>query len=199
MPEMKMQTQRQKQKEATRKHILETAMVQFAEKGLTTTPTADIAREAKVSHGTIFVHFPTQEELLTAVIDEFGSRIGLRLHQLADVRGTLEEILRAHLTGLEEFEAFYTKLVIERRLLPESARNTYVMIQSTISFHIGMAAEREMERGTLRRIPVHMLYNTWLGMIHYYLANGDLFAPHDSVLKRHGQELLQNYIKLITL
>ncbi len=79
MPE----TQRQKQKISTRKQIIEAAIKQYALTGLIKTRTSEIAKAANVSHGTVFAHFSTQDELLTAVIDEFGSRINMRLHELA--------------------------------------------------------------------------------------------------------------------
>ena len=194
-----IENKRQKQKELTRRHLIEIAIQQFGENGITATRTADIARVANVSHGTIFVHFPKQEDLLLTVVEEFGFRIAQRLHELLDTNRSLFEVLEAHITGLIEFEPFYTRLVIERRLLPESVRDTYIMIQSTISFHIGIAAEKEMEEGIIRQIPLHLIYNTWIGLIHYYITNGDLFCSSGSVLKQHGQELLQHYISLITM
>lgn len=194
----KAKTQRQLQKEQTRKQLIEAGLEQFALKGLTTTRTADIASAAKVSHGTVFAHFPTQEALLEAVMEEFGARVSARLHELATGNSSLRDVLNAHLTGLAEFEAFYTRLVIEGRLLPESARNVLVMIQSTISFHISQAAEREMKEGVIVSCPLHLLFNTWIGLIHYYLANDDLFAPGASVLNRYGEELLEHFLHLIT-
>ena len=190
-------TQRQIQKDQTREHLIETAFKQFALQGLTATRTADIARAAKVSHGTVFVHFTTQEALLNAVIEEFGARVSLRLHELAAGNSGLREVLSAHLKGLTEFEAFYTRLVIENRLLPESARNAFTIIQSSISFHLSQAGEREIKAGTVGPYPIHLLFNTWVGLIHYYLANNDLFAPGGSVLERYGQELLEHYMRLI--
>ena len=180
------ETKRQEQKRLTRKHLIEIAIKQFGENGITTTRTADIAKVASVSHGTIFAHFSTQEELLISVIDEFGNRITQRLHELVNTNSSLFEILEAHIKGLIEFEPFYTRLIIERRLLPESVRNTYIMIQSTISFHISIAAEKEMEQGTIRKMPIHLIYNTWIGLIHYYITNGDLFSPNGSVLKEYS-------------
>jgi AcrR family transcriptional regulator len=194
-----VENKRQKQKELTRRHLIEIAIQQFGENGITATRTADIAKIANVSHGTIFVHFRAQEDLLIAVVEEFGIRIAQRLHELIDTNSSLFEVLEAHITGLIEFEPFYTRLVIERRLLPESVRNTYIMIQSTISFHIGIAAEKEMEQGIIRQIPIHLVYNTWIGLIHYYITNGDLFCSSGSVLKQHWQELFQHYISLIKI
>ncbi|HEX2925989.1 MAG TPA: TetR/AcrR family transcriptional regulator [Ruminiclostridium sp.] len=77
------ENKRQVQKGLTRRRIIEAAIRQFAGSGLTTTRTGDVAADAGVSHGTIFLHFPTQEELLIAVIQEVGERINLRLHELA--------------------------------------------------------------------------------------------------------------------
>jgi AcrR family transcriptional regulator len=193
-----MESQRQKQKNLTRKHIIDVSIMQFAKNGLTTTRTADIAKAANVSHGTIFAHFSTQEELLSAVIEEFGLRIILRLHELVSSDGRVREVLEAHLKGISEFEGFYTRLVIEGRLLPESSRNTFVIIQSAISFHFIQAAEREMDEGRVRKMPVHLLFNTWVGLVHYYLSNSDLFVPEGKVLERHGQELLTHFLKMIT-
>lgn len=192
-----METKRQKQKQLTRNLLIEIAIKQFGENGIITTKTADIAKLAKVSHGTVFAHFSTQEDLLISVIEEFGRRITKRLHELVDTNRSLYEILESHLKGLIEFEPFYTRLIIERRLLPESVRNTYIIIQSTISFHIGIVADKEIEQGGIRKIPIHLIFNTWIGLVHYYLTNGDLFSPNGSVLKEHSEELLKHYINLI--
>ncbi len=192
------ESQRQKQKNQTRKQLIKVAFDQLAKDGLTTARTADIANAAGISHGTLFAHFPTRDALLTEVINEFGARVTRRLHELAS-GGGVREILEAHLKGLAEFEPFYTRLVIEGSLLPECARNTLIMIQSAVSFHLSQAAGREMAAGIIRRLPMHLLFNTWIGLVHYYLANSVLFSPGKSVLERYGKELLEHYLTLITL
>ena len=120
---------------------------------------------------------------------EIAGRIAGRLHELAGGGGTVRSVLEAHLQGLTEFEPFYARLVMEERLLAPSTRHTLVAIQSAISFRLSEAAERDMQNGIIRRQPVHMLFNTWIGLIPYYLANGDLFAPGGSVLRRHGNSI----------
>lgn len=192
------ENKRQIQKNLTRKNLIEVAIKHFAENGIINTKTSDIAKLAKVSHGTVFAHFATQEELLNEVIKEFGIRISERLNELVDINSSLIDILQAHIAGLTEFEQFYTRLISERRLLPLSASNTYIMIQSTISFHIEIAAKKEIEIGAIRELPVHLIYNSWIGLIHYYLTNSDLFSQNESVLKKYGSELLNHYMKLIS-
>ena len=194
-----IKTQRQKKKLETKKLLIDTAMNQFAKNGLITTRTSDIAAAANVSHGTLFAHFPTREILLNEVIEEFGMRIISRLHELVNSNGGMREVLEAHLKGISEYEAFYTGLVSEARLLDESARNQFVMIQSAISFHIIQVAENEMKAGKIRAMPMDMLFNTWVGLIHYYLVNGDLFAPGESILKRYSKQLIEHYMNLIMI
>lgn len=189
---------RQIQKEQTRKHLLDTAFKLYAKQGITATTTIDIAKSANVSHGSIFLHFSTQEALLNAVLEAFGMQVTRRLHELAVNGNNLRSVLTAHLEALSEFEGFYTRLVIECRMLPESARNVFISIQSSISFHISQAVKKEMIAGLIIPCPVHLLFNTWIGLIHYYLSNSDLFAPESSVIERYGQELVDHYMKLIT-
>lgn len=62
-------TNRQLQKEQTKELLLKTAYEIFSERGIMNTRMSDIARAAGVSHGTIFVHFQTQEALIEEVIE----------------------------------------------------------------------------------------------------------------------------------
>ena len=190
---------RQAAKNKTRKQLIDTAMQQFAKNGIMATTTSDIAKAANVAHGTVFVHFPTQEALLNTVIEEFGTRVSQRLHELAAGSHSLRDVLTAHLQGLSEFEPFYIRLVAEGRLFPNSARNVFTVIQSSVSFHMIQAAEKEIREGSIEPYPAHLLFNTWIGLLHYYLANSDLFAPQGSVLERYGQELLDHYMHIISI
>jgi hypothetical protein len=60
------------------------------------------------------------------------------------------------------------------------------MIQSAASFYIIQAAQREMDTGTINIMPFHLLFNSWIALINYYLSNGDLFASEGSVMKCSG-------------
>jgi len=186
------------QKQHTRTVLVRAALVRFARDGLAEAKTSDIAAAAKVSHGTVFVHFSSRESLLSAAIEEFGAKITKRLHELVEGGSSVGAVLRAHLEGLAQFEPFYTRLVTQATVIPVAARSTMVMIQSAISFHLSQAAEHEMAAGSIRRMPLSLLFNTWLGLVHYYVANKDVFSPRSSVLKRLGPELVRHYMTLIS-
>lgn len=191
-------TPRHLQKEQTRQKLIQTAFTVFGQKGITTTRMSDIAEAAEVSHGTVFAHFETQEALVTAVIEEVGQRIAARTHELTQSGSTVRELLQSQLKTIEEFEPFYTRLVIESRALPPASRNVLISLQSVLSQHLCESAEREMECGRIKKLPLAFLFNSWVGLINYYLSNGDLFAPGGSVVERCGNELLENYMELIT-
>lgn len=190
-------TSRQIRKEQTRKFLLKTACECFSLHGILNTRMSDIAEAAGVSHGTVFLHFQTQEELVAEVVTTCCGEIALRTHELSESCSSMREILAAHLAGIREYEPFYTRLVIENRLLPEPARDAWANVQSAVSFHFSRVAERELRAGTIRDIPPALLFNLWIGLIHYYLANGDRFAPEGNVVERYGSVWMENYLKMI--
>ncbi|AFA49652.1 TetR/AcrR family transcriptional regulator [Acetobacterium woodii] len=190
-----METKRQLQKAATRKLILDTAYQVYAEQGFTAT-TNKIAQAANVSHGTIFVHFPTVENLISCLLEEFGIEINEQLHSLSEQDENLETFLDAHITILIRYEKFYQRLISEISLLPEQARFIYINMQSVVSFHLNNVLIRYQTKNLIKDIPMHLIFNTWLGLLHYYLSNSFIFTT-GSVLTEFKDELISNYIKLI--
>jgi AcrR family transcriptional regulator len=182
---------RQVQKEETRQRLLDAAFQVICEKGIMETRVSDIAQAAGVSHGALFVHFASLENLIAEAVETCGQHIALRTHELASQSTGLESLLRAHLAGISEHEPFYTRLVIENRLLPQAARDAWIGIQSAISFHFSRIVTREWPGADTA-----LLFNTWMGLVHYYLINGDLFAPEGHVVSRYTDTLVAFYMKL---
>jgi AcrR family transcriptional regulator len=188
---------REDQKRATRLRLIEAAIRVFARRGILASSTAEVAREASLSHGSVFAHFGTQEALISAVIEAFGEALARRLHELAASGAGTREVLEAHLRGLAEREDFYARLVVEAPLLPRRARDSLVAIQSSVCHHLSPAVEADLRRGRIRPMPLHLLFNTWIGLVHHYLANRDLFAPGASVIERRGGEILGHFMSLL--
>lgn len=191
-----MKSKRQVQKENTKIKILETAYKVYSEYGLKAT-TAIIAKEAGVSHGTIFVHFSSVNELLTYLIESFGDKLTQEIHDIAKKNDSMKRLLETHLDILSKHEDFYIHIISEKSLLPEDVQLTLANIQSNIAFHFNRVIEREIQNHAAKNIPVHMAFNTWIGLIHYYLLNKDLFSPDEPLLKRYGSELAATFLELI--
>lgn len=87
-----------KPKTAKQEQIVEAAIQLFAAKGYANTSTAEIARVAGVSEGTIFKHYGTKERLLFSVIAPFIREL---FPQLA--REVVEETFTEDTRSLEQF------------------------------------------------------------------------------------------------
>ncbi len=96
------------------------------------------------------------------------------------------------------YESFYTRLLLEARLLPQAARDSFVLIQSVLSLHFTRALARE-EAAAGTGIPAHVLFSMWVGLVHHYLQNGDLFSPEGGVIARHGNMLISSYLRLLNM
>ena len=193
-----MAAKRKLQKEQTRQKIIAAATRVYTEQGFSA-PTANIAREAQVSHGSVFVHFPTADSLLACVLDEFSLDMKNELHSLSASGGDIVKLLNMHIDILIKHERFYKRLITEAVHLPDDARDDFIVIQSTMSIHFLQALEGDIGAGKIKPIPLHMLFNTWLGLIHYYLLNGRLFMPGGatSVLQYHKISLIECFLALI--
>ncbi len=192
-----MRISRKKKKQETRNRILTAAISLFAKNGIKDTSTLDIALNSKVAHGTIFVHFPSRNRLITETVDYFGKILSEKIHILSTGKKGLRLMLESHIKILKEFETFYSRLIMERHLLPVETSDIFIALQSSVSHHFFIAAERETAAGKIRKIPNHLLFNTWIGLVHYYIANSDLFSPGGSVLEQKGDELINHFLNLI--
>jgi len=79
------------------------------------------------------------------------------------------------------------------------AKNDLVLMQSAIAFHLVPAIEADRKTRRIKTMSLSLLFNTWLGLIHYYLANRELFSPGESVIDARGQELLDHFMSLISI
>lgn len=180
----------------------------FGEVGFTVPSTAEIAKAAGVSHGTLFLHFPRREDLQREVISRLGERIARGVHGAAARGSGMKTVLRSHLQAIAEDEELYARLLGDAHVLGPAARATLIGIQSAVAHHFfeGLSDTLTPEGGSAVSESPHsaapagrqaLLFNTWLGLVHHYLVNRDLFAPRSSVIERWGEVLITHYTSLI--
>ncbi len=191
-----MQSKRQMQKENTREKIIKAAYQVYSKQGFSAA-TAAITKEASLAHGTLFAHFPSLEGLLCCLIEDFGNALGSEMHRITKESHSLHELLKAHLDTLAGHEDFYTRLITERSALPADAMLSFANTQSILAYHFNRVLEREYENQAIKILPVHFIFNTWIGLIHYYLENKDLFSPDRPLLERYGPQLIETFMELI--
>lgn len=85
--------------------ILRAAAKVFARSGYFNAKVSDVAREAGVADGTVYLYFKNKEDLLTSIfstaMDEFIRRARAELSRLSDPREQLRRFARLHFESLE--------------------------------------------------------------------------------------------------
>jgi AcrR family transcriptional regulator len=120
---------RRRRKEARPAELLEAALKLFVEKGFAATRSEEVARAAGVSKGTLYLYFPSKEELLKAVIQHFlADEIAAGAKEAASADGptlqVMEELLISWWMRLYDSPAsgVFKLVITEVRNFPEIAR-----------------------------------------------------------------------------
>lgn len=185
------------QKEKTRSGLVKQAEHLFARKGISITTTADIAKSLKVSHGTLFLHFPTREDLIKAVVDDFGERLSNALGARCADHLKLKDLLKAHVSVLAEFEDFYLRLISESQALPPHIRSIVYAMNASLSYRFYRAAKIEMDEGKIKKMNQIQFFSSWMSLIHYHIMNRDLFSEKHPILNEMGDDLIKHFYFLM--
>lgn len=193
---------REMQKQQTKQNILITAEQLFAQQGILLTTMDEVAKAAGVAKGTVFVHYPSRDELIYAVVDKLCHECDRLYEQMHGFNGDVYGILSIHLDILIQFEGLYRQLILERTHLPEQAQLRLLGMQSAISNYIWLVYREQMQAGIVKPLEQALLFNTWLGLVHYYLMNEDLFAEvgrQTNLLSTYKEKLLNHFMLLIQI
>lgn len=189
--------QRSRQREATRRQLIEAGLRVVAAEGFSGASTAAIARATGKAHGTVFVHFPTRDALVAELVAEVGHAMSAQLAASADGEPALAAVLDAHLAALAAHEQLYARVLSEASTLPAAARAQVFALQSGIAFRLRAAWMRARAQGTARDLDPVVLGNIWIGLTNHYLVNRDLFAPGGSVITKCGATLKAQLLDLV--
>lgn len=111
-----------------RRRILDAAVGVFAQHGFYTARVSQIAREAGVADGTIYLYFKNKEDILIQVfidaMDEILRRQDETLAGLVDPVQRLETFVRVHFESVAESRALAEVITVELRQSSKFMRNT---------------------------------------------------------------------------
>ncbi len=137
------------------RRILEAAIKVFAEQGFFQSTIAQIAKEAGVADGTIYLYFKNKDDILVQFYEYKTRQIFERFREEVDRPGTAEDklryLIRAH---LKEFQKDRNMAIVyqaethqNRRLGHEQIREMSKMYRDIIS----RVVERGQEEGAIRK------------------------------------------------
>ena len=150
---------RERRKEARPGELLDAALDLFVEKGFAATRSEEVAARAGVSKGTLFLYFPSKEELFKAVVREnISGRFAQWMQEFEDFEGSTADMVRYCMRAWWERigatrASGITKLMIsEARNFPELAafyREEVILPGTELMRRI---LKRGMERGEFREL-----------------------------------------------
>jgi TetR/AcrR family transcriptional regulator len=156
-------TKRERRKEARPGELLDAALSIFVDKGYAATRVEEVAALAGVSKGTLFLYFPSKEELFKAVVREnIAGRFQAWNEELDQFEGTSAELVGLTLHGWWErigmtAASGITKLVLsEASTFPEIAAFYQQEVIGPGHDLLKRVLQRGIDRGELR--PLNLEY-----------------------------------------
>jgi AcrR family transcriptional regulator len=137
----------------------------------------EIAQQAEIGKGTVYLHFPSKEEIYARLAIDFGRNMLARLRDIdpaLPVLARLREAIRLYFElhrGRPEYQHVveYCHREDYRRGLSEATRREFEEIDQSIDQVIGELFESGMEAGLLPRrnltIQMHTAHATLLGAV----------------------------------
>lgn len=161
MPALATPPARQRRKQARPQELLNAALELFVEKGFSATRSEQVAARAGVSKGTLYLYFPSKEELFKAVVRSNISALIAEGQQLADhFEGSSAQLLRLLMhtwwqrVGDTRAGGIFKIVITEVRNFPELAQ--FYSDEVILPAHrlITGTLQRGIRRGEFRAVPL---------------------------------------------
>ena len=202
---------RQRRKEARPQELLDAALTLFVEKGFAATRSDEVAVLAGVSKGTLYLYYPSKEELLKAVISHNLSQLLAEGAGLVDeFEGPTAELLATLMRtwwdrmGNTPAGGIHKIMMSEVRNFPEIAQFYRDEVIRPATELLVRTLRRGVERGEFREVPVeevtHVLYAPLIFLaLHKHSfgacpAEGLIIDP-DRVIATHIDLVLHGLLK----
>ena len=183
------QARRERRKEARPGELLDAALDLFVEKGFAATRSEEVAARAGVSKGTLFLYFPTKEELFKAVVREnMSGRFAEWREEFEAFEGTTADMVRYCMRvwweriGATRASGITKLMISEARNFPElAAFYQQEVIRPGMQLIKGIL-ERGIARGEFRAVdPDYAVFGLVAPMIFLIMMKHSLgaCAPED--------------------
>ena len=162
VPERPEAATRQRRKEARPQELLQAALELFVEKGFAATRSEEVAQRAGVSKGTLYLYYPSKEELFKAVVRQnLSSLIAEGQEMAGQFEGSSSELLSCLLltwwdrVGNTPAAGIHKIVLAEVRNFPELAQFYTDEVILPADALLSGCVQRGIDRGEFRQMPVH--------------------------------------------
>lgn len=169
---------RQRRKAARPQELLEAALTLFVEKGLAATRTDDVAKLAGVSKGTLYLYYPSKDELFKAVVQAYLTEVIAEGSDIVDqFEGSSAELLCVLVdtwwqrVGSSKAAGLLVLILAEAHHFPELAQ--FYMDQVIEPSHalLGRAVQRGIDRGEFRPLDVHSVVQALIAPMQFLVLH----------------------------
>lgn len=169
---------RQRRKQTRPQELLDAALDLFVDKGFTATRAEEVARRAGVSKGTLYLYYPSKEELFKAVVRQnLAHLIHQGFERLAAHEGPTSELLATLLNGWWErvggtkAGGIHKVVMAEVRNFPDLAQfyASEVIVPAERLFEATL--QRGIERGEFRALPTREVSHALMAPLIFLLIH----------------------------
>ena len=183
--------------------ILDAALKVFAEKGFAAARMEDIAAQAGVTKGTIYLYFSSKEEVFKSLVREkIGAVLAGGAQQVREFKGSSRELLITLLSTVAAFledkdRSMLPKIIIaESGNFPELARFWRSEVIDKALAMITEVFTRGVARGEFRSLPSEHVARLCVAPIMLSLIWRTTFGPLEAVPFDHGK-LFANHLDVL--
>lgn len=196
---------RRRRKEARPQELLDAALALFVQKGFAATRAEEVAAAAGVSKGTLYLYYPSKEELLKAVIAHYlSARIAAGAALAAGFEGSPSALLRGVLidwwTGLYDSPAagVFKLVITEVRNFPDIAEYYHREVVQRAHDLLGGILRRGIAQGEFRAVDVdHAVHSLVLPLVMICLHRHSLGACTPVDWHLDGRAFIGQHVHLV--
>jgi len=195
---------RQRRKETRPQELLDAALTLFVEKGFAATRSEEVARRAGVSKGTLYLYYPSKEELFKAVVRQNLSSLIAEGIELAETfEGSTSDLLGKlmttwwHRVGNSPAAGIHKVVLSEVRNFPELAQFYTDEVIAPADRLFSGTVQRGIDRGEFRPMPVHEVAHALIApMIFLALHHHSFGACHVEGIEHDPEAMLRTQLDI---
>lgn len=190
------------QKQQTRALILEKAKNLLEETGALKMNTADLARSCNISHGALFFHFKTKEELIFEIYKNKLQEIGNELYKIAFSQNQIDQLevyLSEYLNFIAANEQFFSIVYREFAFYPLNLKREILSFELIIRNFFYTAVESGIKAGKIKKMDITTVLNFLFGLLNYYIYHRELFVKSGSVINQHSELIKNTFMQFLAV
>jgi TetR/AcrR family transcriptional regulator len=167
---------RQRRKAARPQELLEAGLRLFLRKGLAGTRIEDVAREAGASKGTLYLYYPSKDDLFKAVVRHYLTQVIVEAGNIADVHDGPSAALLHQLAstwwlriGSSEAAGLVVLLMNEAAAFPELTQFYMDEVLAPTHALLQRVLERGMARGEFRSLDINSVAHGLIAPVQFLI------------------------------